>query len=147
MTPSVVSLIALLAAILLSCTSRINVGVLSIAFAWLIGVYQAGLKAEAVAGGFPASLFVTLAGVTLLFGLAHVNGTLEWLAHRAVRLARGNARLIPILFFVIAFGLSSIGPGAILGVLAAPLRDRFLCRTIVKHHAAVVRRIHDRGDR
>ncbi len=122
MTPAVASLIALLVAILLSCTSRINVGVLSIAFAWLIGVYHAGLKADAVAGGFPASLFVTLAGVTLLFGLAHVNGTLEWLAQRAVRLARGNARLLPVLFFVIAFGLSSIGPGAILGVaLLVPL--------------------------
>ncbi|MEO6221700.1 MAG: hypothetical protein ABIP90_00515, partial [Vicinamibacterales bacterium] len=63
-TPAVLSLIALVIAIVLSCTSRINVGVLSIAFAWLIGVYQAGMKAEAVAAGFPAPLFVTLAGVT-----------------------------------------------------------------------------------
>lgn len=122
MTPAVLSLIALLIAIVLSCTSRINVGVLSIAFAWLIGVYQAGMKADAVTAGFPASLFVTLAGVTLLFGLAHVNGTLEWLAQRAVRLARGNARVIPVAFFMIALMLSSVGPGAILGVaLLIPL--------------------------
>lgn len=122
MTPAVLSLIALLIAIVLSCTSRINVGVLSIAFAWLIGVYRAGMKADAVAAGFPAPLFVTLAGVTLLFGLAHQNGTLEWLAQRAVRMARGNARLIPILFFVIALVLSAVGPGAILGVaLLIPL--------------------------
>ncbi|HUR19779.1 MAG TPA: SLC13 family permease [Vicinamibacterales bacterium] len=122
MTPAVLSLIALLVAIVLSCTSRINVGVLSIAFAWLIGVYRAGMKADAVAAGFPASLFVTLAGVTLLFGLAHVNGTLEWMAQRAVRLARGNARLIPIFFFVIALVLSAVGPGAVLGVaLLIPL--------------------------
>jgi len=121
-TPAVLSLVALLVAIVLSCTSRINVGVLSIAFAWLIGVYRAGMKADAVAGGFPASLFVTLAGVTMLFGLAHVNGTLEWLAQRSVRLARGNARVIPILFFVIALVLSAVGPGAILAVaLLIPL--------------------------
>jgi di/tricarboxylate transporter len=121
-TPAVLSLIALLVAIVLSCTSRINVGVLSIAFAWLIGVYHAGMKADAVAAGFPAPLFVTLAGVTLLFGLAHVNGTLETLARYAVRYARGNARLMPILFFVMAFLLSAVGPGGILGVaLLIPL--------------------------
>jgi di/tricarboxylate transporter len=121
-TPAVLSLIALLVAIVLSCTSRINVGVLSIAFAWLIGVYHAGMKADAVAAGFPAPLFVTLAGVTLLFGLAHVNGMLETLARYAVRYARGNARLIPILFFVMAFLLSAVGPGGILGVaLLIPL--------------------------
>ena len=44
MTPAVASLIALLIAIVLSCTSRINVGILSIAFAWLIGVYSADWK-------------------------------------------------------------------------------------------------------
>lgn len=122
MTPDVASLIALLIAIVLSCTSRINVGVLSIAFAWLIGVYLAAMKADAVAAGFPAALFVTLAGVTLLFGLAHVNGTLEGLAQRAVRLARGNARLLPLAFFAIACALSAVGPGAILGVaLIIPL--------------------------
>lgn len=122
MTPAVLSLIGLLVAIVLSCTSRINVGVLSIAFAWLIGVYQAGMKADAVAAGFPAPLFVTLAGVTLLFGLAQVNGTLEWLAQQAVRLARGNQRVIPVVFFMIAFVLSAAGPGAILSVaLLIPL--------------------------
>ena len=121
-TPAAISLIALLIAIVLSCTSRINVGIVSIAFAWLIGVYQAGMRPDVVASGFPASLFVTLAGVTLLFGLAHVNGTLEWLAHRAVRVARGQARMLPILFFLIALVLSAIGPGAILAVaLVVPL--------------------------
>lgn len=113
MTPAVASLLALLVAIALSLTSRLNVGVLAMAFAWLIGTYLAGLRPEQVAGGFPASLFLTLAGVTLLFALAECNGTLERLAHRGIRIARGNARVIPILFFAIAFVLSSVGPGAI----------------------------------
>lgn len=116
MSPAVASLIALLVAIGFSVTSRVNVGVLAIAFAWLIGTTLAGLKADQVAGGFPSSLFLTLAGVTLLFSLAETNGTLERLANRAVLLARGNARVIPLVFFVIAFALSSIGPGAISSV-------------------------------
>lgn len=122
MNAAFVSLIALLVAIGLSLTSRINVGVVAMVFAWLIGTGLAGLKPDQVAAGFPSSLFLTLAGVTLLFALADANGTLERLANRAVLLARGNARVIPIVFFVISFALSSVGPGAISTVaLVIPL--------------------------
>ena len=96
LSPAVASLIALLVAIALSLTSRVNVGVVAMAFAWIIGTAMAGLKPDQVAAGFPSSLFLTLAGVTLLFALAETNGTLERLANRAVRLARGNARVIPL---------------------------------------------------
>jgi Na+/H+ antiporter NhaD/arsenite permease-like protein len=112
-SPAIASLIALLVAIALSLTSRINVGVLAMVFAWIIGTALAGLRPEQVAAGFPSSLFLTLTGVTLLFALAETNGTLERLANRAILLARGNARVIPLVFFAIAFALSSIGPGAI----------------------------------
>ena len=103
-------------------TSRINVGWLALAFACLIGVYAAGLRPDAVMSGFPISLFITLTGVTLLFALAEANGSLEALASRGVRLARGRAVMIPVLFFAIACALSSVGPGAVSTVaLLAPL--------------------------
>jgi di/tricarboxylate transporter len=116
MSPAVASLVALLIAIAVSLTSRINVGVIAVAFAWIIGTTLAGQKPEQVAAGFPSGLFLTLAGVTLLFALAETNGTLERLANRAVRLARGNARIIPAIFFLIALVLASVGPGAISAV-------------------------------
>ena len=122
MNPAVLSLVALLVALALSMTSRINVGWLALAFAWLIGVYQAGMRPDAVMAGFPVTLFLTLAGVTLLFSIAETNGTLEGLAHRSIRLARGNARVIPVLLFIVACALSSVGPGAVSTVaLLAPL--------------------------
>lgn len=113
MNPAILSLVALLVAIALSMATKLNVGVLAMAFAWLIGTYVAEWRVEQVAAGFPSSLFLTLTGVTLLFSLAESNGTLEGLAKRAVGLARGRTRLIPILLFIIAFLLSSVGPGAI----------------------------------
>ena len=64
-----------------------------------------------VIAGFPTSLFLTLAGVTLLFTQAQCNGTLDKLAHHAVRICRGNAGLIPMMFFVLGRALASIGPG------------------------------------
>lgn len=122
MTPALASLLALVAAIVLSCTSQLNVGLLAMALAWLIGVFVAGWSADAVAAGFPTQLFLTLTGVTLLFSVSDVNGSVDALARRAMRLARGNARLVPPLFFGIAMAVSTIGPGAIASVaLMAPI--------------------------
>ena len=108
-----ISLAALLIAVTLSMFTKVNVGVVSLAFAWIVGVYLGGLPIAQVIGAFPIQLFLTLVGVTLLFGMAHVNGTLERLAARAVALCYGNAGIIPVMFFLVALGLSSIGPGNI----------------------------------
>lgn len=116
------SLAALFVAIVVSCTTRLNVGVLSIALAWIVGVYLGGFKVEQVAGGFPVQLFLTLAGVTMLFAQAHANGTLDKLAHKAVLSCRGNAGVIPIMFFFVGVFLASIGPGNIAtAALIAPM--------------------------
>jgi Na+/H+ antiporter NhaD/arsenite permease-like protein len=105
----------------LSCTSRVNVGIVAFVLAWIAGSF-AGRGQELAMASFPAQLFVTLAGVTLLFALAETNGTLERLATRALRLARGDARLLPMLLFAIACAVSTIGPGAIASVaLVAPM--------------------------
>lgn len=108
-----ISLVALLVAITLSMLTQVNVGVVSLAFAWIVGVYLGGMPLNTVIGTFPVQLFLTLIGVTLLFGMAGLNGTLGRVAARAVRACRGNAGVIPVMFFLIALALSSIGPGNI----------------------------------
>jgi di/tricarboxylate transporter len=121
-SPALLALLALLVAIGLSMTTRINVGLVAMGLAWAIGVYAARMKVEAVIAGFPANLFLTLAGVTFLFAIAKSNGTLDLLARQAARFVRGNAGLLPVLFFAIACVLSTIGPGAIASVaLVAPI--------------------------
>ena len=117
-----ISLGALFVAIVVSCTIRLHVGFLAISLAWIVGVYVAGMTAREVMAGFPTRLFLTLAGVTLLFSQAQANGTLERVAHRAVQYCRGNVGLIPLMFFLISFGLASIGPGNIAATaLVAPM--------------------------
>jgi di/tricarboxylate transporter len=72
--------------------------------------------------GFPTQLFLTLSGVTLLFTIAQANGTLDKLAHHAVRICRGNRGVIPIMFFVLSAALASLGPGNIAtAALIAPM--------------------------
>src|SRR5688500_3400659 len=123
-----VSLGALVIAILVSCFTELNVGILALALAWIVGVYVGGMSLNDVIGGFPVSLFLTLSGVTLLFAQAQQNRTLDRIAHRAVRVCRGNAGLIPIMFFVLGCALASMGPGnvstaALLGPMAMAVRS------------------------
>jgi len=97
------------------------VGLVAIAFAWLIGLL-AGIDASQVMAGFPSNLFLTLLGVTFLFTHAEVNGTLARLAASVLRLARGNSAAVVILFFVFTAAISTLGAGAVPTVaLAAPL--------------------------
>ena len=106
MNLAVLSVIAFAVAIIISCVSEINVGFLSIAFAFIIGVGLGGMKATDVAAGFPTSLFLILVGVTLFFSQANVNGTLHKIARHSVKLARGNIGMIPVIFFFLAAGLA-----------------------------------------
>lgn len=122
MSAATASLVALLLAIALSFGTRVNVGLAAIALAFVLGLVFPGGKPEAVAAAFPASLFLTLLGVTLLFATSEANGTLARLAERAVRLARGDARVVPWLLFVVAFAVAAVGPGSVSSVaLVAPL--------------------------
>jgi di/tricarboxylate transporter len=107
-----ISVGALVIAVTLSCTTTINVGVLSLAFALIVGVLLGDMSTAAVLDGFPVDLFVTLVGVTLLFAIAEVNGTLARVTERAVRLCRGHAGALPIMFFAIGFVVATIGAGA-----------------------------------
>jgi di/tricarboxylate transporter len=116
------SLLALLAAILIGSFTAINVGLISIALAFAVGVGLGDMKPAAVIAGFPSSLFITLLGVTFLFSQARVNGTLERVAASATRLAHGRAGMVPVVFFVLALVFASIGPGNIAAVaLLAPV--------------------------
>ncbi len=121
MSPAEASLLSLLAVIAISSVSKVNVGVIALAFAWAVGLYFAGLPAARIAAGFPSSLFLLLFGVTLLFGQIQMNGTLDRLAGFAMRAARGRRPLIPVTFFFMAAVFSAIGPGNIAAVaLLAP---------------------------
>jgi len=122
MNLAVISVAALVLAVIVSCVSPLNVGVLAVALAWVVGVYIGGVPVNTVMGGFPSQLFLTLTGVTLLFALAQSNGTLERITRHAVGICRGNRGLIPVMFFVLGAALSSMGPGNIAtAALVAPL--------------------------
>lgn len=120
--PAVGSLVALLVVMAVSLTSRINVGLLAIVLAWTVSVAVAAWKTDAVMAAFPSSLFITLLGVTLLFGAAEKNGTLAAITARVIGSCGGIVALMPVAFFLLASVISAMGPGAIASTaLVAPI--------------------------
>jgi len=116
------SLIALFIAIVISCTTSLNIGTLAIGLSLIVGYYFGGVKLAEIIKGYPTSLFIMLAGVTYLFAIAQANGTLEKISKYAIKAVRGNVALLPIVLFFLAFALSAMGPGQITisALLAAP---------------------------
>jgi Na+/H+ antiporter NhaD/arsenite permease-like protein len=116
------SLIALAVAVVVGIVRNVNVGPLSLAIALVVGYYIGGVKIRDLIAGYPVNVFLMLAGITYLFAIANINGTLVKLTNYAVKGVRGNVALLPIVLFLLAFGLSSLGPGAITicALMAAP---------------------------
>ena len=104
----------------------INMGALGFALAFLIGTVFVGMSANDILGGFPGDLFVTLVGITYLFGIAQNNGTIDWLVQACVRSVRGRIAAIPWVMFFVAALLTAIGavsPAAV--AIIAPIALRF----------------------
>lgn len=116
------SLAALAAVILISRYEKVNIGLVALALAWVIGVYAARLSASEVVAGFPLSMFLVLFGVTYLFSLASLNGTLERVTQLILSFSGGRTFALPIIFFILPLVVSTVGPGNIGSVaLFAPL--------------------------
>lgn len=108
----VISLIVLVVVVAIGFIKKVNLGFLSLGVAFILGTCG-GMSAKEISGGFSSSMFVTLVGVTFLFGMASSNGTLELFSKKIVALVGKHTVLIPILMFFLSAFISAIGPGHI----------------------------------
>ena len=103
----------------------VNIGALALIATFLVGTLVVHEDAGDLLAGFPANLFVLLVGVTYLFGLATVNGTLEWLVDKATGLVGDRPALVPWIIFwfsAIPSTLGALGPASV--AMLAPLAMR-----------------------
>lgn len=108
----VIALLFLIGAIVLGFTKKMNVGVVCLGLALILGKLG-GMGAGDIYKGFPYKLFATLLGTMLFFSLLQQNGTLEKIPKRLIGLCGKNTFLVPIIVYLVSFGLSAAGPGAI----------------------------------
>lgn len=121
MSNELISIIVLVAIFVLGTTLPLNMGVLGIVAAFVLGA-ALGVAEDDIVLGFPGDLFVILVGVTYLFAIASNNGTVNWLIHAAVRAVGGRAAAIPWVFFIVTAILTASGavvPGAV--AIIAPI--------------------------
>lgn len=106
-----VVLAAVFASVALSYVLKVNLGIPSLIFAYIIGVWIQGMRVKEVVALWPTSTVFQLMTITMFFSFAVFNGTLPKVAQNVVYAFRKSPWVIP-------FAL--VGIGAIIGALGAP---------------------------
>lgn len=119
MNLGLISLIALLAAIVIGFTRNANVGIISVGFAMILGLIFE-IDTKEILSGFSSSLFIQMVGITYLFAIVQENGALELLAKKLVGLVGKRKALIPFVMYVLGFLICAVGPGAIPSLAIMP---------------------------
>ncbi len=121
MSPSVVLVLFLIAMVIsIVVGNKFDaIGLISMTFAYIIGVFLLGMKTSAVVGLFPAKILFTIIGICWLFGYANENGTLRQITLILVYKFRKYPSVLPWVFFFIAglicmTGASPYAPNAVL---------------------------------
>jgi len=109
----ILSLLSIVIAVAIGFWKNINVGLIALVFSLFIGYYLGGIPVNTIIGYWPIKLFFTTVGITLLFSIAKLNGTLEKISKTIIFQSRGRKVLIPIIFYFLALVIASVGPGNI----------------------------------
>lgn len=109
MSPQLLSILILGGIFVVATLLPINIGILAFVGSFIVGTFVLGLEEKEIFEGFPVSLFVTVVGVTYLFSVAKLNGTIDLLVDAGVRLVRGRAILVPWVLFAVAAVLTALG--------------------------------------
>lgn len=113
MNIGMVALLVLVAVVLVGFIRKLNVGLLAIAAAVVLGYVSGQFSGKDIISGFSASLFMTLLGVTLFFGIIQENGCIENVMRRVIALFGKWIWMAPILLFTVAYIVAAIGPGCV----------------------------------
>lgn len=106
---------------------NLGLGCFAAAFAFSL---WAGFETGDINALFPGDFFIMIVGVTALFGVAQINGTLDWMLDGILRLVRSNAVLVALVPFfagalLTAFGTLPAAATAIVAPIALGLSARY----------------------
>lgn len=123
-----ISIAALVAVFAVATVRPVNMGILGFVAAFVVGGWVSGISVEDIQSFFPGDMFLVVFGITLLFGIARVNGTIDLTMGAALTLVRGKPWAIVWLMFLLAAGLMALGSVLAVGMLAPiamPLAKRY----------------------
>ncbi len=108
---AIVSLLALFVVVFVANKKKMNVGLLGIAMAMLLGTL-AGMRYKDIISGFNTSLFLRAIAMQSLIVIAKMNGTLEAISKRIIKVGCGKAiRALPIILYICLMICEFLGTG------------------------------------
>lgn len=108
---SLLVVVAIILAVALGYTTKINIGLFAIAFAYLLGCFGMGLSPSEIIGMWPLKIFFVIFSVCLFYSFATVNGTLEKLAGHLLYRCRSVPHLLPYAVFLTSGVIAAMGAG------------------------------------
>ncbi len=120
MTAQLVALGIFVAVFAIAAARNVNIGIVLFPVAALVGLWLADLSLEEVVAGFPLSILVLLVGVTYFFGIAHSNGTIDWLIETSLARVGDRDAALPTTFFALTALVSAMG-APLGGLVMAPM--------------------------
>lgn len=120
MTAQLAALAIFIAVFAIAAIRNVNIGIVMFPVACVVGLWLAGLSLNEVIGEFPLSILVLLVGVTYFFGIAHSNGTIDWLIQAALARVGNRDTLFPAVFFALTAIISAMG-APLGGLVMAPM--------------------------
>ncbi len=123
-----ISIVALVAVFAIATVRPINMGILAFLAAFAVGGLVSGLSLEEIQDSFPGDFFFVAFGITLLFGLARANGSLDVIMQKCLKIVRGKRWAIVWMMFLLAAALMALGSVlavAMLAPIAMPIAKRY----------------------
>ena len=108
-TEQVIPLVVLVLMFIIATKWPVNIGVMGLVASFGIGYFMLGMDDKEILADFPASIVLTIIGVTYFFSMAQHNGTIDIIVRNCVRAVRGKTMLLPWVFFLVAAALTSLG--------------------------------------
>ena len=122
----IIPLVILVIMFIVATKWPLNIGVMGLVASFGVGYFMLGMTDKEILQDFPASIVLTIIGVTYFFSMAQRNGTIDVIVQTCVRLVRGKTLLLPWVFFLLAAALTALGtfsPAAV--ALLAPAAIAF----------------------
>ncbi|WP_236563032.1 SLC13 family permease [Streptococcus halichoeri] len=106
-----VIIIAIFLSIAIGYWKKINVGLIAIAFAYLIGAGVLKVAPKDLIDMWPTQLFFTILAVSLFYNFAITNGTLTYLAQLVLYKTQSYSQGIYLILYFLAMGIAAAGAG------------------------------------
>jgi di/tricarboxylate transporter len=120
MTAQLIALAIFVAVFAIAAVRNVNIGIVMFPVACIVGLFLADLSLSDIISGFPLSILVLLVGVTYFFGIAHSNGTIDWLIQASLARVGNRDALFPAVFFALTALISAMG-APLGGLVMAPM--------------------------